>query len=245
MRCCARASAGKPLTSYTVHQLDSEEEEIRDAAEQIAAKKAKIKKLSQAKNTLKNRPIIPRKQQHTSLKEFTTGMRKIGLDPKTIEKRAAKMIAARKKAYEEAEAEQAEGGADGMDVDMEGAAEDAAVKPMGRAGRVALRAPRTNRQLAGMATMEVSMPVWPSASECSAHHYTLSLVAIRQGEGTPTIRFPRTEPSRQGFRVRSSHSDHEAQVDVGGKEEGGKDRPQIELLHSLCSILIFLFPCLG
>ncbi len=141
-------------------QIDSEEEEIRDAAEQIASKKAVIKKLSQAKNTLKNRPIIPRKNQHVSLKDFTTGMRKVGLDPKTIEKRAKKLVAAKQKAYEEfvARGEEASGEEGGMDVDMAGEGEVEVAGRSGRAGAVVdRRAPRTNRQLQGMATVGVSV----------------------------------------------------------------------------------------
>lgn len=87
-------------------------------------------------------------------------MRKVGLDPKTIEKRAKKLVAAKQKAYEEfvARGEQEDAGEDGMDVDMDGeGAVEVSGRGKGKAGAVVdRRAPRTNRQLAGMATVGVS-----------------------------------------------------------------------------------------
>lgn len=134
--------------------LDSDEEEIRDAARQVAAKKAEIKKLSQAKNTLKNRPIIPRKSKHTSLKQFVTGMREIGLDPKHIEKRAGELMEKKKEAYARYLAdEQADAEYGDNDVEMDDEAEEIGGK---KSKRAASKLPKTNRQMAGLADEAVS-----------------------------------------------------------------------------------------
>ena len=129
-------------------QLDSEEEEFRDAAEQIRSKKAVIKKLSQDKNKLQNRPIIPRKKKHVSLSDFTLGMRKQGHDPSVLEKRAARLVEGIKEARKAADAA---GVPDGdMDVDME----SQSAGPIGREirGKAIDRTPSRNRQFAGLAT---------------------------------------------------------------------------------------------
>lgn len=133
-------------------KLNSEEEEIADAAAQIAKQKAQLKLKSQAKHI--NRAIIPRKAKNVTLKEFTTGMRQIGLDPKHLERRAAVLSEKEKAAYEayvkrQEAREAAEGGmdVDAGDVEME----DGESSARG----VAARGPKTNRQLAGMATEAV------------------------------------------------------------------------------------------
>ena len=123
-------------------QPDSDEEEFRDAAQQVNKKKAVIKKMSQEKNKLQNRPIIPRKKKHVSLSEFTHGMRQHGHDPSVLEKRAARLVEQKKAAYDEAVAREPE-----ADVEMA----DVSSKPV-KGGRAADRTPRGNRQFAGMAT---------------------------------------------------------------------------------------------
>jgi nucleolar GTP-binding protein len=133
-------------------QLDSEEEEFRDAAAQVARKKAHIKKISQEKNRLQNNPVIPRKKRHITLSEMTNGMRKSGVDPGVIEKRAKRLMEKKQAAWEAAESRDAErqGGdieMDGDDYDME---ESAGRSKKG--GKVTDRAPGKNRQLLGMAT---------------------------------------------------------------------------------------------
>ncbi|KAK6904221.1 nucleolar GTP-binding protein [Kwoniella mangroviensis CBS 8886] len=142
--------------------LDSDEEEFRDAAAQIEKKKASIKKISQEKNHLQNRPIIPRKKKHVTLSEFTTGMRKSGHDPLVLEKRAARLMEKKKEAWEAAEARDAaaEAAVEGdMDVDMdEGVVEDSSRPSKGKpirtkSGMAVSRAPRSNRQMAGLATI--------------------------------------------------------------------------------------------
>ncbi|ORY24863.1 P-loop containing nucleoside triphosphate hydrolase protein [Naematelia encephala] len=129
--------------------LDSDEEEFRDAASQVAQRKAEIKLKSQEKNRLQNRPIIPRKKKHVSLTEFTHGMRKMGHDPAVLEKRAARLVDSKKAAWEAAEVRDATGG--DMDIDMEG--EDGGKEVRGGKG-VVDRTPRSSRQLLGMATRQ-------------------------------------------------------------------------------------------
>lgn len=137
-------------------QLNSEEEEIADAARQIAQQKAQLKLKSQAKHI--NRAIIPRKAKNVTLKEFTTGMRQIGLDPKHLERRAAVLGEKEKAAYEayvkrQEAKEAAEGGmeVDGGDVEMDEGEGSSAAGARG----VSARGPKSNRQLAGMATEAV------------------------------------------------------------------------------------------
>lgn len=102
--------------------LDSDEEDFLDAAAQVRKRKAEIKKKSQDKNTLQNKPIIPRKKKHVSLSEFTHGMRKLGHDPSVLEKRAARLVEKKKAAWEAAEAERRAngGGSDGDSGDDDG-----------------------------------------------------------------------------------------------------------------------------
>lgn len=141
-------------------QLDTDEEEFRDAAAQIRKKKATMTKLSQEKNRLQNKPVIPRKKRHVTLDEFTHGMRKHGHDPSVLEKRAARMVEQKKTAWEEANARDAASSvAGGMDVDMDEGVEGAppsraALKR--KAAAVTTRAPRTNRQMGGLATQQQS-----------------------------------------------------------------------------------------
>ncbi|OXG49427.1 nucleolar GTP-binding protein [Cryptococcus neoformans CHC193] len=139
--------------------LDSDEEEFRDAARQIRAKKAAIKKISQEKNTLQNRPIISKNKKKLYLSDLTSNMRKAGHDPRELEKRAARLAkendkinAERKKAMAAQQAAEEEAG--GMDVDMDEG--DAPAKNKKRGVAAADRAPRTKRQYAGLATNQQS-----------------------------------------------------------------------------------------
>ena len=121
-----------------------------EAADQVRRKKASIKKMSQEKNRLQNKAVIPRKKKHITLSEFAHGMRKHGHDPSVLERRAARLVEKKKAAWEEAEARDPSGDMDGdMDVDMD---DSSAVK--GKAGKAGARGPRSNRQLAGLATQE-------------------------------------------------------------------------------------------
>lgn len=98
--------------------VDSEEEEFLDAAGQIKKRKSEIKKISQEKNKLQNRPIIPRKKRHVTLSEFTNGMRKHGHDPEVLEKRAARLVEKKRAAWEAAEAARGDDDGDDDDVSM-------------------------------------------------------------------------------------------------------------------------------
>ena len=114
-----------------------------EAADQIKKKKASIKRISQEKNRLQNKPVIPRKKKHVSLSEFANGMRKHGHDPSVLEKRAERMVQQKKSAYEAAQLRGPPVG--DMDIDMDSPAN-------AKKGRVSARTPRTNRQFAGLAT---------------------------------------------------------------------------------------------
>ena len=166
-------------------QIGSDEEEIRDAAKQIAEKKALLKKLSQSKNTLKNRPVLPRKTQHVSLKQFTTGMKQIGLDPKHLEKRAEKLVAKEKEAYEAFKAQNGADEQDGMDVDEEAAGPSAGTsRYTGRSRAIAeRRAPRTDRRTGGLTTSTVSQtdPLSTDKRMQMTDLVRLASIANRQG----------------------------------------------------------------
>lgn len=165
------ASDEEEIVSYCVprvclkltFQLDSDEEAFLDAAAQIKSKVAVIKQSSQAKNRLQNRPVIPRKKRHITLQEMMAGMRKNGVDPSVIEKRAKRLMAQKKAEWEAAggDAQMEDGeGDDGMDVDMDGGdgastatgttagTKRSAFKGLG--GKVQ----RGNRQLAGLKNRE-------------------------------------------------------------------------------------------
>lgn len=113
--------------------------------------------MSQEKNTLKNRPIIPRKQRHLALSDLTTGIRAAGLDPSVIEKRAKRLVEQKQKQWAEAQAAEAEAG-EGMDVDMD---DEEPVATRGKdsrgsvEGRMVNRTPGRNRQFVGMASKVV------------------------------------------------------------------------------------------
>jgi hypothetical protein len=216
-------------------QLNSEEEEIADAAAQIVRSKAILKQKSQAKHI--SRAIIPRKAKNVTLKQFTTGMREIGLDPKHLERRAAVLGEKEKAAYEayvkrQEAKEAAEGGvkstADG-DVEMQ----DVAEGPSGSARGVSARGPKTNRQFAGMATDAVRFRFrfLFSSPFTSYSCPTLYLrTASNQGRPSTKVRRPRTQQDGQGFRIRSSYSDHEAEMDDVGKEKAGYQRQTLSHL---------------
>jgi nucleolar GTP-binding protein len=142
-------------------QVDSEEEEFRDAAAQINKRKSEIKKISQEKNKLQNRPVIPRKKKSLTLSGLTEGMRDAGHNPAVIEKRAARLMAQKKAEWEAANerdkaAHEAAEAAGDMDVDMDDGVSTAASTrtTKGKRGGAIDRTPRSNRQLIGMATRE-------------------------------------------------------------------------------------------
>lgn len=138
-------------------QLDSDEEAFLEAAAQVKSAKAVAKQSSQAKNRLQNRPVIPRKKRHLSLQEMMAGMRKSGVDPSVIEKRAKRLMAKKKAEWEAAggdDAADSDDGEEGMDVDMDmdmdGQSTATGVTSDTKAsGRI-----KGNRQLAGLATRQ-------------------------------------------------------------------------------------------
>ena len=111
-----------------------------------------MKLASQSKNRLQNKAPIPRKKKHVSLTEFANGMRKHGHDPSVLQKRAARKTDELRSKWEAANArDEAAAAASGdMDVDMGDASAESSRNSKSK--RVAMREPRTNRQLAGLAT---------------------------------------------------------------------------------------------
>jgi nucleolar GTP-binding protein len=184
-------------------QVDSEEEEFRDAAAQIDKRKSEIKKKSQEKNKLQNRPIIPRKKKHLTLSGLTEGMREVGHNPAVIEKRAARLMEQKKTEWEAANARDKESGeARGIDynedVDME---EQPTKSSKGKKRASAIdRTPGSNRQLIGLATREQD----------------LNAVKLRK--------FAQREPNRL---AKASESDRHVPITrpkwmLAGKRKGGK-----------------------
>jgi nucleolar GTP-binding protein len=115
---------------------------------------------SQAKKTLRNRPRLPASVKVRTLSELTRDLTAAGLDPSRIEERAillAKARGAKRKRNEDddmevdEEMENNESGEDGMEVDDEETTPHKRAKT--NSGAVVAknrRAPRSNRQLAGM-----------------------------------------------------------------------------------------------
>ncbi|KAI0256242.1 GTP binding protein 4 [Lactifluus subvellereus] len=149
--------------------FDSEDE--REAA---AAKVALGHKLeAQSKKKMKNKARLPRTAGLRTLTDLTTDLTKAGIDPSRIQERAvmiAKMRAAeRKRKRDEDEegmdvdddddddddaASQEERQGETMDVDVDGGEDDGTPRKRGKANSGAViartRAPRSNRQLAGL-----------------------------------------------------------------------------------------------
>lgn len=194
---------------YADLQVDSEEEEFRDAAAQIDKRKSEIKKKSQEKNKLQNRPIIPRKKKHLTLSGLTDGMREVGHNPEVIEKRAARLMAQKKTEWEAANARDKEAGEargidydEEMDVDMDDSVSTSTKggRTKGKRGSAIDRTPGSNRQLIGLATREQD----------------LKAVKLRK--------FAQREPNRL---AKASESDRHVPITrpkwmLAGKRKGGK-----------------------
>ena len=155
-------------------QIDSDEEEFRATADAIREKKASMKKVSQDRNKLANRPIIPRKHQTRTLSQLSTTLRSVGLDPSRIEERAKQLAKAQglgivdgvrakgdaipgerqgkrsKRSRMEAEAqlamEAAEAEQDDDDMSVDGEEQQRG----GAVGAAHIRAPKTDRSTAGL-----------------------------------------------------------------------------------------------
>lgn len=130
--------------------IDSEEEEFLDAADQVKKRKAEMKKMSQDKNNLQGgRSIIPRKKRHVTLSEFANGMRTHGHDPAVLEKRAARLVAKKRAAWEAAEAADAQ---NREDQDMDDGDVDMDEERPSKKGRVTTK--QRDRLPAGITTKE-------------------------------------------------------------------------------------------
>lgn len=104
---------------------------------------------------MQNTAVIPRKKRHITLSEMTNGMRKNGIDPAVIEKRAKRLMEKKQATWEAAEARDRDSEMAGGDDDFEMGGEDdgeVSTGRKGKKGRAVAHAPGTNRQLAGMAT---------------------------------------------------------------------------------------------
>lgn len=80
-------------------------------------------------------------------------MRKVGHNPEVLEKRAARLLEAKEAAWEASEAQSSTMDVD-MDMDGESSAAGGAGAGTKKSARSAVRTPRGNRQLIGMATKE-------------------------------------------------------------------------------------------
>lgn len=72
-----------------------EDAETREIASSIRARQAQAKALSQDRNKVKNRSVIPRKLQHRTLSEMSEKLKSIGVDPSNLEARAAVLAKAK------------------------------------------------------------------------------------------------------------------------------------------------------
>ncbi len=151
-------------------QFDSDDE--REAEEAQVALSHKIHSQS-IKKSKKNQSRMPRSATLRTLSDLTDGMTKAGLDPSRIQERAemlAKVAGAKRKREEGMDVDEDDASDndedDGMDVDGEEAPTLKRTKANSGAVVVASRrAPKTNRQLAGMRDDAVS--VFSSGGVCS------------------------------------------------------------------------------
>lgn len=146
-------------------QFDSEDE--REEAEAQKALAHKIHSQS-IKKSRKNQAHLPRTAGLRTLSELSTGLKKAGYDPSSIEARAgmlAKVQAAKRKRAETDmdvdmdDAEEADEGDEGEWMDVDGEEPPTSKRARGNSGAVIAknsRAPRTNRQLAGMRDDQVN-----------------------------------------------------------------------------------------
>jgi nucleolar GTP-binding protein len=128
------------------------------------------------------------------------GMRKNGVDPSVIEKRAKRLMAQKKAEWEAAGGDaQDDAEDDGMDVDMDAASTATGTTAGGKRG-LGGKVQRGNRQLAGMATREQDL------------------------KATELRKFAQREPNRL---AKASESDRHVPITrpkwmLAGKRKGGK-----------------------
>lgn len=123
------------------------------------------------KKTHKNQARLPRTAGLRTLNELTTSLKKAGYDPSSIQQRAEMLAKVQGAKRSRAEAEMdvdSEGGSDGdadwMDVDGEETPNKRAKDNSGEVIAKGSRAPRSNRQLAGLRDAQVMSIVFHSAS---------------------------------------------------------------------------------
>lgn len=133
---------------------DRDAEELHDAQEKRMESQA-------TKKSMKNGARLPRTAGLRTLTELSEGLTKAGLDPSRIQARAeiiAKAQGAKRKRADDAgmdvDDDEEDGEGEWMDVDGEEAAPQKRMKT-NSGGVTSLRAPRTNRQTAGMRDEEV------------------------------------------------------------------------------------------
>lgn len=135
-------------------QVDSDDELEAEAL--LEMKHAKI--IHHGKSALKSRPIMPRTNARRTMSGMARALSAAGMDPSRIEERAAilakaaraKEVVGKRKRDEEMELDsdgEFGGDSDGMDLDGE---DESPKRAKTNAGVVAKRAPKTDRQLAGM-----------------------------------------------------------------------------------------------
>lgn len=148
-------------------QFDSEDEREGAEAQQALAHKIRSQSIKKSK---KNQARLPRTAGLRTLSELSTGLKKAGYDPSSIEARAgmlAKVQAAKRKRAETDmdvdmdmdDAEEADEGGEGEWMDVDGEEPPTGKRAKGNSGAVIAknsRAPRTNRQLAGMRDDQVN-----------------------------------------------------------------------------------------
>ena len=157
-------------TSHLIKKFDSDDE--REAVQARISLSHKIKSQS-IKKSKKNQSRLPRTAGLRTLSELTTEMTKAGLDPSRIQERAemlAKVQGAKRKRNEDEDVEMGEGegegddeddDASGLDKGMDVDDDDDESSPTKRVktnsgGIINKRAPRSNRQAAGMRDEGVS-----------------------------------------------------------------------------------------
>jgi hypothetical protein len=240
---------GWKLTHLTrVLQLDSEEEEFRAAADQIRAKKATIKKLSQDRNKLKNRPVIPRKHQSRTLSQLSTTLRSVGLDPSRIEERARLLAKARgvgvvdgskprgvaipgekqgkrsMRARMEAEAEEMMAAAEGEGMEVDDDDDERSGKRGGAVAGRGTRNPKSNRAADGL-TQEVSARAFSSTLLMQILTVpSPQPTAIREVQRAPQLCPATPQLPRKRWRGRPTHRYLPTEVAPCGQAESWKDR---------------------
>lgn len=151
-----------PLTNFSydnrfnflANQSDSDDEREAVAARSALAHKIASQSIKKSK---RNQSRLPRTAGLRTLTELTSEMTAAGLDPSRIQERAtllAKVQGAKRKRGAEMDVDMDDGGGedegDWMDVDGEDTPNKRAKGDAGRVVAMHSRAPRTNRQLAGM-----------------------------------------------------------------------------------------------